>query len=79
MAQSLQNTIGVRLKEARRKAQPPLTQQELSKKISKLGVTIDRAGIAKIENGTRGVLDFELMALSKALGVKVTWLLGVKE
>ena len=58
---------------------PPLTQAGLSEKISKLGVSIDRAGIAKIETGIRGVLDFEVVALAKALGVKVTWLLGVKE
>ena len=51
----------------------------LSKKLTKSGVSIDRAGIAKIETGIRGVLDFELVALAKALNVKVTWLLGLKE
>jgi transcriptional regulator with XRE-family HTH domain len=74
-----QNLIGERVKAARSKAQPPLTQEHLAKKLAKLGVTIDRAGVAKIETGIRGVLDFELVALAKALGVKVTWLLGVKE
>jgi len=79
MGQVGQNLVGERVKEARGNAQPPLTQEELSKKLSKLGVSIDRAGIAKIENGIRGVLDFELIALANALDVKVTWLLGVKE
>jgi transcriptional regulator with XRE-family HTH domain len=79
MAQVSQNLIGGRLKGARRAAQPPLTQEELSKKLAKVGVSIDRAGIAKIEAGIRGVLDFELVALAKALDVKVTWLLGLKE
>lgn len=79
MAQTSQNLIGERVKEARTKAQPPLTQEELSKKLSKQGVSIDRAGVAKIETGIRGVLDFELVALAKVLNVKVTWLLGVKE
>jgi transcriptional regulator with XRE-family HTH domain len=79
MAQISQNLVGARLKEARGKTQPPLTQEELSKKLSKLGISIDRAGIAKIETGVRGVLDFELVALAKSLAVKVTWLLGVKE
>lgn len=79
MGQVSQNLIGARVKEARSKAQPPLTQEELSKKLAKLGVSIDRAGIAKIETGIRGVLDFELVAISKALGVKATWMLGVKE
>ena len=79
MGQPSQNLIGPRVKQARNAAEPPLTQSALSKKLGKLGVSIDRAGIAKIEAGIRGVLDFELAALAKALNVKVTWLLGVKE
>jgi hypothetical protein len=79
MGESSQNLVGERVKEARSFAEPPLTQEKLSKTLAKLGVSIDRAGVAKIETGIRGVLDFELVALAKALGVKVTWLLGVKE
>ena len=77
MGQVGQNLVGKCVKEARGKAQ--LTQDELSKKLKKLGVPIDRAGVAKIETGIRGVLDFELVALAKVLDVKVTWLLGLKE
>ena len=77
MGQTSQNLVGERLKEARAKAR--LTQDELSKRLAKQGVSIDRAGVAKIETGIRGVLDFELVALAKALEVKVTWLLGLKE
>ena len=79
MAQTSQNLIGERVKQARGILQPAVTQEQLSRKLAKLGVSIDRAGIAKIESGIRGVLDFELVALAKALGVKVAWLLGVKE
>lgn len=79
MGQVGQNLIGKRVKEARGKAQPPLTQDELSKRLGKSGLSIDRAGIAKIETGIRGVLDFELVAIAKALDVKISWLLGVKE
>lgn len=79
MGQTSQNLIGERVKEARADANPPLTQEALSRKLSKLGVSIDRAGVAKIETGIRGVLDFELVALAKALGVKVNWLLNTKE
>lgn len=77
MGQVRQNLVGERVKEARSKAQ--LTQETVSQKLAKLGVSIDRAGVAKIEMGIRGVLDFEVVALAKALDVKVTWLLGVKE
>ena len=73
------NLVGKRVKHARGAAEPSLTQQELSKKLAELGVSIDRAGIAKIETGIRGVLDYELVALANALNVKVTWLVGVKE
>lgn len=79
MGQPTQNLIGERVKKARAQAKPPLTQDELSKKLHKLGVSIDRAGVAKIETGIRGVLDYELVALAKALDVKVSWLLGLKE
>lgn len=79
MEQVGQNLVGERVKEARGNAQPPLTQEGLCKRLAKLGVSIDRAGIAKIETGIRGVLDYELVALAKALDVKVTWLLAVKE
>lgn len=78
MGQTSQNLVGERVKAARAKASPPLTQEELSKRLSKLGISIDRAGVAKIETGIRGVLDFELVGLAKALDVKVTWLLGLK-
>ena len=52
-----------------------LTQLDLSRKLTASGVSIDRAGIAKIEVGLRCVYDFELLALSKVLGVEVGWLL----
>ena len=77
MGQVSQNLVGGRVKEARIKAE--FTQDDLSQKLGKLGVSIDRAGVAKVETGIRGVLDFEIVAFAKALGVKVTWLLGVKE
>jgi transcriptional regulator with XRE-family HTH domain len=73
------NLIGQRVKHTRAAAQPALTQEELSKKLADLGVSIDRAGVAKIETGIRRVLDYELVAFANVLNVKVTWLLGVKE
>jgi hypothetical protein len=79
VSQPSQNLVGERVKKARVTAEPAFTQEELSKKLAKLGVSIDRAGVAKIETGIRGVLDYELVALAKTLNVKVTWLLGVRE
>jgi len=70
------NIIGRRLAEARRDCKPPLTQDALSGKLARLGIQLDRAAIAKIENDQRRVLDYELKALSHALSVNVDWLLG---
>lgn len=72
------NIVGGRVKEARMKRNPPMTQDQLSGKLALLGVSIDRAGISKIETGQRSVLDFEVKALSKALGVTSEWLLSGK-
>jgi len=70
------NIIGRRVAEARQDCRPALTQDVLSGKLAQLGIQLDRAAIAKIENNQRHVLDYELKALSHALGVNVNWLLG---
>jgi transcriptional regulator with XRE-family HTH domain len=72
------NIVAARVREARAKRKLPLTQDALSGQLAALGVTIDRAGISKIESGTRCVLDYELKGLAQALGVSVGWLLGVE-
>jgi len=77
--QKPQNIVGERVKKARLRRKPPLTQDELSGRLAGLGVGIDRAGISKVEIGVRRVLDFEVKALAKALGVTVGWLLGIEK
>jgi len=70
------NIVGGRVAEARRASRPVLTQDALSGKLARLGIQLDRAAIAKIENNCRHVLDYELKALAKVLSVDVGWLLG---
>lgn len=70
------NLVGKRVKKARLAAKPKLSQDALSGKLAARGVTIDRAGIAKLEAGSRYVSDFEVKALASALGVTVGWLMG---
>jgi transcriptional regulator with XRE-family HTH domain len=72
------NIVGGRVKEARGKHKPLMTQDQLSGKLALLGVSIDRAGISKIEIGQRSVLDYEVKGLAKALGVSAEWLLSGK-
>lgn len=70
------NIVGRRVAEARRGCNPALTQDDLSGRLARLGIQLDRAAIAKIENNYRHVLDYELKALADVLGVGVNWLLG---
>lgn len=70
------NLVGKRVKKARLAKKPKVSQDELSGKLAARGVTIDRAGIAKLESGIRYVSDYEVKALAPALGVTVRWLLG---
>jgi hypothetical protein len=70
------NIIGRRVAEARHGYKPALTQDALSGRLARLGIQLDRAAIAKIENNCRHVLDYELKGLADALDVEVTWLLG---
>jgi transcriptional regulator with XRE-family HTH domain len=77
--QAGKNIIGRRVAEARQNCKPALTQDALSGKLAQLGIQLDRAAIAKIENNHRHVLDYELKALAHALGVDANWLLGVKK
>lgn len=72
------NIVGKRVKKARLAAKPRLSQDSLSGKLAARGVTVDRAGIAKLERGSRYVSDFEVKALAAALGVTVGWLLGTE-
>lgn len=68
------NIAGERIKDAR--IELGLSQDQLSGRLAKLGITIDRAGISKIETGIRGIYDFELKALAKILKVSSDTLLG---
>ena len=75
---SRKNITGRRVAEARRRCKPALTQDALSGRLARLGIQLDRAAIAKIENNHRHVFDYELKALADVLGVEVSWLLSDK-
>jgi transcriptional regulator with XRE-family HTH domain len=55
-----------------------VTQDELSGRLAKRQVFLDRVAITKMENGQRCVFDFELKGLAEALKVDVRWLLGMQ-
>jgi len=70
------NIVGVRVRQARKAARPPITQTDLVARLQLLGMMIDQSGLSKIENGQRPVSDVEVVALAKALKVSVSWILG---
>jgi HTH-type transcriptional regulator, cell division transcriptional repressor len=79
MTQARKNIIGARVKLARLRQKPLLTQDGLSGRVAAAGVHLDRAAISKIESGSRYVLDYELKAIAKALGVSIAWLLDTED
>jgi transcriptional regulator with XRE-family HTH domain len=53
-----------------------MTQFELAEKSQALGINLDRASIAKIENGLRCVLDYELAGIACVLKIQPAKLLN---
>jgi transcriptional regulator with XRE-family HTH domain len=70
------NIIGRKVREARRQLKPPVNQEDLARRLEKLGVEMDRSAISRIESQTRYVMDFEAAAIARALRVSVGWLFG---
>jgi len=73
---SPKNIIGRRVREARRKRNPPVSQDALAGKLAVRGVTLDQTAISRIENRDRYVMDYEAAAIARALKVSVGWLYG---
>ena len=55
-----------------------LSQAALAAKVQTFGVILEQDAISRIEIGGRMVQDYELRALSEALGVTADWLLNGK-
>ena len=73
------NIIGERVRLARERAKPLITQADLAARLQVEGLRLERVTISKIETGYREVTDVEALAIAKALGVTVSWLLGESE
>ena len=73
------NVIGERVRLARERAKPLVTQADLAARLQIEGLRLERVAISKIETGYREVTDVEAIAIAKALGVTISWLLGESE
>jgi transcriptional regulator with XRE-family HTH domain len=68
------NLCAARVRLGRAMHKPPLTQEDLARKMQLMGVDMTSLIISRIENNQRHVCDCELKMLSKALGVSMDWL-----
>lgn len=68
------NIVGARVTEARMKR--GIKQVELLARLQTAGVDMSVPALSLLEGQKRPVSDIELCALSDALGVSVSWLLG---
>ena len=71
------NIVGARI-EQRRKA-IGLKQKDLLTQLQINGVDLNASGLSKLEGQLRYVTDFELVAISKVLGVSIDWLVGLED
>lgn len=65
------NQVGPRIRMARVKAVPAVSQEDLAGRLAAQGVLLDRSAISRIESQSRYLMDFEVSAIAKCLKVSV--------
>ncbi|MFT3783705.1 MAG: helix-turn-helix transcriptional regulator [Nibricoccus sp.] len=70
-ASASRNITGAAIRRVRLAAVPKITQEDMVGRLARHGILVNQSQVAKIENGERPVLDFELAAVAKALRVPV--------
>jgi DNA-binding XRE family transcriptional regulator len=61
------NVIGRRIRQARLKCSPTVSQEDLAGRLAAQNITIDRSAISRIENEARYLMDFEIAAILRAV------------
>ena len=70
------NLIGGRIRKARLACNPPVTQEDLAGRLAARGISVDQTAVSRIENNDRYLMDYEIIAIAKALKVSVSFLFG---
>lgn len=70
------NICADRVRLGRALQKPPMTQDDLARKIQFMGMDMTPLIISRIEKNQRHVCDAELKVLANALGVSMDWLCG---
>lgn len=68
------NVIGPRIRLARERMNPEVTQADLAARLGVVGLDVDRPTITRIESGKRYLRDYEIKAIAKVLKVSIEWL-----
>ena len=70
------NICSERVRLGRALQKPPITQEELARKMQFMGMEMTPLIIYRIEKNQRHVCDAELRMIAKALNVSMDWLCG---
>ena len=73
------NLIGDRVRQARHRTRPKITQSDLLARLALRGIELEKTTISKIEAKTRPVTDIELVAIADSLNVSILWLLDLEQ
>ncbi len=70
------NVIGRRIRKARLRCRPSVSQDDLAGRLAAHGISLDQTAISRIEGQQRYVMDYEAAAIARCLKVSVGWLFG---
>ena len=68
------NIVGRRIREARLRARPVVSQEDLAARLARKGIFFDRSAISRMEAEKRFVRDYEALAIADCLSVSIGWL-----
>lgn len=66
------NVVGLQTRTIRLQAKLPITQEDLVGRLAKRGIYVDRTAIARMENNTRFIRDYEILSIAKCLRVPIS-------
>jgi hypothetical protein len=70
------NFTGRRIRAARLRAKPSISQDDLAGRLAVRGIIMDQTAISRIESQQRYLMDYEVAAIARCLKVSVAWLYG---
>ncbi len=75
-ASAHKNLTGRRIREARLRCHPPVSQDDLAGRLAAKGITLDQSAISRIESRQRYLMDYEVVAIARCLKTSVAKLYG---